>query len=112
MWVKPWIERRGIYGASNTLLRELKNEDPASYRNILRITGAQFDDLLHMVEGMLKKQDTGMRMAIPVATKLEITLRYLAMGDSFKSLEYLFRVPESTISKFMPEVLQAISDML
>jgi hypothetical protein len=30
-------------------------------------------------------------MAIPTATKLEITLRYLATGDSFKSLDYLFR---------------------
>lgn len=57
---------------------------------------------------MLKKEDT----AIPVAIKLEVTLRYLATGDSFKSLEYLFRVPESTISMFLPEVLSAISRVL
>lgn len=61
---------------------------------------------------MLKKEDTAMRMAIPVAIKLEVTLRYLATGDSFKSLEYLFRVPESTISMFLPEVLSAISRVL
>jgi len=48
-----------------------------------------------------------MRMAIPTATKLEITLRYLATGDSFKSLEYLFQVPEP-----VPEVLTAISHVL
>ncbi|KAG8294692.1 hypothetical protein J6590_097302, partial [Homalodisca vitripennis] len=53
-----------------------------------------------------------MRMAIPVATKLEITLRYLATGDSFKSLEYLFRVPESSISQFIPYVLTAICCIL
>nr|CAH7740928.1 unnamed protein product [Callosobruchus chinensis] len=65
-----------------------------------------------MVDEMLLKQDTIMRMAIPVTTKLEITLRYLATGDSFKSLEYLFRVPETTISKFLPQVLTAISCVL
>ncbi|GFU92195.1 reverse transcriptase domain-containing protein [Trichonephila clavipes] len=98
VWVKPWVGRRTEYGASHTLLKELKNEDHTAYRNMLRITGEQFDELLEMVRGKLSKQGTTMRMAIPVTTKLEITLRYLATGDSFKSLEYLFRVPETTIS--------------
>jgi hypothetical protein len=64
----------------------------------VRLGGAQFEALLQMMDGMIKKEDTKMRMAIPTATTLEITLRYLATGDSFKSLEYLFRVPEPTIS--------------
>ena len=50
VWVKPWIGRRADYGAPNTLLKELKNEDPAADRNILRITGKQFDELLGMVD--------------------------------------------------------------
>ncbi|KAG5884741.1 hypothetical protein JTB14_037770 [Gonioctena quinquepunctata] len=45
VWVKPWIGRRTDYGASNIVLKELKKEDPAAYRNILRITGKQFDEL-------------------------------------------------------------------
>lgn len=72
----------------------------------------QFDNLLQMVYELIKKEDTQMRMAIPPKTKLEVTLRYLATGDSFKSLEYLFRVPECTISLFIPEVLTAISQVL
>ncbi|KAG8307697.1 hypothetical protein J6590_013386 [Homalodisca vitripennis] len=56
VWVKPWIRRRESYGASSTLLRELKDEDATAYRNILRITSAQFDVLLGMVDGMLKKR--------------------------------------------------------
>jgi len=67
---------------------------------------------MQMIEGLIRKQDTKMRMAIPTITKLEITLRYIATGDSFKSLEYLFRVPECTISLFVPEVLTAISQVL
>lgn len=111
-WVKSWIEKREKYGASSQLLRELKQDDPTAYRNMMRLNSFKFDELLQMVNETLKKEDTVMRLAIPVATKLEITLRFLATGDSLKSLEYLFRVPESTISKFLPEVLTAISRAL
>lgn len=112
MWVRNWISKRDTYGASNILLRQLKDEDPVAYRNVLRISSEQFNSLLQMVEETIRKKNTKMRMAIPTATKLEITLRFLATGDSFKSLEYLFRVPECTISLFVPEVLAAICEVL
>ncbi|VVC38715.1 Harbinger transposase-derived nuclease domain,Endonuclease/exonuclease/phosphatase [Cinara cedri] len=112
IWVKQWMGRREMYGASSSLLKELKDEDALAYRNILRLDCTHFEDLLKMVNGILKKEDTVTRMAIPVISKLEVTLRYLATGDSFKSLQYLFRVPESTISIFLPEVLSAISFVL
>jgi hypothetical protein len=49
-----------------------------------------------------------MKAAIPARLKLEVTLRFLASGDSFSSLALLFRIPPSTISKFLPETLQSI----
>lgn len=112
IWIRDWIARREKYGASSTLIKELKEEDTAAYRNLLRMDVDQFDSLLQMVYELIKKEDTQMRMAIPPKTKLEVTLRYLAIGDSFKSLEYLFRVPECTISLFIPEVLTAIVQVL
>jgi hypothetical protein len=63
VWVKNLVGRREKYGTSSTLLKELKDEDPVAYRNILRLGEAQFDALLQMVDGMTKKQDTKMRMA-------------------------------------------------
>lgn len=45
-----------------------------------------------------------MRDLLPARLKLQITLRYLASGDSFASLQYLYRVPKCTISTFLPEV--------
>ena len=112
VWVINWAGRREKYGATSILLKELKDEDPVAYRNILRLGGVQLDALLQMIDGMIKKQDTKMRMAIQTATKLEIALLYLATGNSFKSSEYLFRVPEPTISLFVPEVLTAFSHIL
>jgi hypothetical protein len=46
-----------------------------------------------MIESSIRKKDTAMRMAIPTRTKFEITLRYLASGDSFRTLHHLYRVP-------------------
>ncbi|KAG5897710.1 hypothetical protein JTB14_007548 [Gonioctena quinquepunctata] len=53
-----------------------------------------------------------MREALPAKLKLEVRLRYLATGEPFKSLEYLFRVPKSSISKFIEEVMVAVCDAL
>lgn len=49
-----------------------------------------------------------MREAISARVRLAITLRFLASGDSYRSLEYMSRVSYKTISKFVPEVLEAI----
>lgn len=112
VWTRKWIRRRLRHGASDTLLRELALEDPDSYRNHLRMTPTKFDELLSLVEKNIAKQDTILRQAIPAKTKLEITIRYLATGDSFASLQYLYRIPKSTISKFIPKVLTAIYEVL
>ena len=50
--------------------------------------------------------------AVNAKTKLQVTSRYLATGDSFKSLEFLFSVPKNTISKFIPETYEAINKTL
>lgn len=93
-WIRSRIEKRDEYDAFSGLLRKLKDQDPLAYGNMLRLNSSKFDDLLHMVDGMLKKNDTTMRPAILITKKLEITLRYPDTGDSLKSLKYLFRVPE------------------
>jgi hypothetical protein len=88
-WVEKWIRRRNMYGASNTLLKELAEEDPSEYRRHLGMSPEKFDELLAMLEPSIRKKDTAKRMAIPTRTKLEITLRYLASGDSFRTLHHL-----------------------
>ena len=80
------------------LLRELEVEDQKMYTNALRMNSERFNQLLAMIEGDIQKQDTDMRLALPACLKLEITLRYLASGDSFKSLSLFFRVPGSSMA--------------
>jgi hypothetical protein len=52
------------------------------------------------------------REAISAAERLPITLRYLATADSYHSLEYLYRIPVSTLSTLIPETCRAIYDCL
>lgn len=112
IWVKDWISRRENFGASSCLLTEMRQEDVAGYRNHLRMLPEKSDELLAKIGDKIKKNDTHMRNAIPARTKLEITLRFLATGDSFASLEALYRVGKSTISQFVPVVCGEIATAL
>ncbi|XP_028147820.1 uncharacterized protein LOC114341224 [Diabrotica virgifera virgifera] len=64
--------------------------------------------LLHLVTPDIEKQTTNMRESISAKHRLIITLRFLATGNSYRSLMYEFRVSKSTISKFVPEVCALI----
>lgn len=111
-WTRPWVMRRIEKGASSNLLVEIAVEDPEAYRNHLRMSENQFVELYEKVKLKIQKQNTIMREALPAKLKLQITLRYLATGDSFGTLEVLYRVPRCTIGRFMPEVCRAIAETL
>lgn len=53
-----------------------------------------------------------MREAIPPEERLAVTLRFLATGESFSSLQYQFRISQSTLSIIIPEVCEAIYKVL
>lgn len=53
-----------------------------------------------------------MRSALPENLKLQVACRFLATGDSLASLQYLYRVPKCSISKFLPDVFDAIYEAL
>ncbi|KAJ8945479.1 hypothetical protein NQ314_009232 [Rhamnusium bicolor] len=102
LWIRAWISRRNRLGASSTLLKELSLEDKEAYKNHLRMTPEKFDELLSIVGPKIQKQSTWFRQPKSARTKLEITLRYLASGDSLTSLQYLYRVPNIQYQFFYP----------
>lgn len=112
VWVRDWVRRRNELGCYVQLLRELENEVPTLYKNFLRMNIADFNNLLEMVSPLIKKEDSNMREAISPGERLALTLRFLATGDSFMSLQYLFRIPQSTISTIIPDVCDAIYKVL
>lgn len=93
-------------------MRELALEEPEDYRNILRMSSTRFEELLQLVTPLIQWRDTNMGNAIPARVKLEITLRYLAGGETLKYLLFNFHVALPSISLFLPEVLSAIREVL
>lgn len=120
-WVKPSLRARSVYSGSD-MLRDLQEDDEdlltgelrcdGSVKNFLRITSCDFENLIQMVGHKIGKKDTNFRKAIPVRERLAIALRFLATGDSYASLGYLFKVSKSSVSWIVPEVCDALIDVL
>lgn len=111
-WVKDWVNKRDEEGCYSKLMNELQNNEPKLYRNFVRMCSNDFNYLTKLITPFVQKKDTPMRKAIPVGERLALTLRFLATGESFMSLQYLFRIPQSTISKIIPEVCKVIYTVL
>lgn len=115
VWVREWLTKRNTEGAYAKLLRELRYGDIGEkrlFRDFVRMSDELFDHLLGLVQPLIEKNNTTFRESIPAGERLALTLHYLATGNSFRSLQYLFRIPQPTISQIIPNVLDAIWTVL
>ena len=71
---------------------------------------ALFYEILQRIDHRIRKRNSNFRRALEPGLKLTVTLRHLASGLDYPSLQWDFRVKECTISKFVPLVCQAILD--
>lgn len=104
MWIRPYFNKRDTI---DSLSLEIALDEQL-FKNFTRMSKSDFELIINKIGPKIKKQDTNMRKAIPVVTRLAITLRFLATGDSYKSLSYLFRVSDASISDIVPEVCAAL----
>ena len=113
VWVKPWIQRRPLQGQYEQLMKELHAEDVSAFTNFMRMGPEDFHELLTRIAPRITKRDTNYyRKSLEPGLKLAVTLRFLATGNSYKTLQYGFRVAHNTISVFIPQVCQAIINEL
>lgn len=106
------IARRNREEFYAQLLVELRAEEPELYRNFLPMNFVQFDQLLGLVSPHIQKPSTNSRDNISAGERLMLTLRYLATGENFRSLQDLFRIPAATISTIVIETSKAIFKVL
>uniref|UniRef100_A0AAV2M5T3 Transposase n=1 Tax=Knipowitschia caucasica TaxID=637954 RepID=A0AAV2M5T3_KNICA len=71
-----------------------------------------FDDLLTRIGARISYQDSNYRRSIPAEERLSICLRFLATGDSYRTIAGSFRAGISTVSMLIPDVVAAIWDCL
>ncbi|KAL1276371.1 hypothetical protein QQF64_035994 [Cirrhinus molitorella] len=74
----------------------------------LRLDGVLFDELQGRVGPLITRADSVMRKAIGHAQRLAICLRYLATGDSFKTIAFSYRVGHSAVAGIVKDVASAI----
>nr|CAH7736754.1 unnamed protein product [Callosobruchus chinensis] len=106
---KIWRRRLFARREKNALLRDM---DSGHLKNFTRMTAEDFERLIILVGPKISKMDTKFRKAIPVQDRLAITLRFLATGDSFTSLQYLFKVSKQRISIIIEETCNALIQAL
>jgi hypothetical protein len=107
LWVKDYIKSR-----NSRIIRDLELNENVLFKNFTRMSKTNFYTLLGIVEPKITKQNTRFRESVPAEMKLAITLRYLATGDSFMSLMYLFKVSTQFISSMLSGVLKATTEGL
>ena len=106
--MKHWLKRRQGLGVFETLLAGLQLEDECNYKDYLRMTSENFEEIFQLIKDDIRKENTKMREPIPPRLKLAATIRFLSTGESYKSLPFQFQIHNSTLSLFVPEVCQAI----
>ncbi|XP_033749273.1 uncharacterized protein LOC117333962 [Pecten maximus] len=110
VWVRGWLLQRQQHGWHEKLMKQLEEGDVRSFKTFLRVHPEMFMKLVADFTPKIQKQDTNYRKALPAGLKVAITLRFLATGNSYKSLSYGFRLAPNTIVSIVPEVCQAIYD--
>ena len=86
--------------AYNVIVCVLSLTDREDYRKSMRMNPETFHELLEKVRPFIEKKTTNMRKPISAEEKLAATLLYLATGENFKSLSFLFHIHATNISNF------------
>lgn len=71
------------------------DETTGNFRNFVRMASEDFEFLLGKIGPKIMKRDTHLRKAVSIEKRLAVTLRFLATGDSFTSLQYTFEFPNN-----------------
>ena len=108
-WTEDWLLRRETHSVYFTLVREFRLNNCARFRQFFRVTPEQFDELLSKIRPRLERQDL-CRTPVSPEERLAITLRYLATGESRRSLGFAFRVSHNLVCRIVAETTRAIAD--
>ena len=89
-----------------------EDKDDSHFENYFRLTKAAYQKLSNLVGDRVTKYTTTMREPITTDDRLLLTLRYMATGDSSRSLGTNHGCGKSTVPPIVQEVLEAIIDVM
>ena len=106
---RQWIQRREEKGFYTNIVEELRVEDTKTYEEMLRMNYDTFKFILKEIEQDITPialMSGGLKTISP-GERLTLTLRYLATGESYRSLSFQFRISRRTILYLIQEVCRA-----
>ena len=110
---REWMKRREEQGYVENIVRELSVEDTAAYREMMRMSHEEFLHILRSTEkDIVPNQILGGHNVISPKARLTVTIRFLATGETYRSLSYQFRMSRSAISYIVKEVCDAVNKNL
>ena len=107
---RKWIQRREEEGLYANLVKELMLEDTRTYREMMRMDYECLKHILQLIEPYITPQNSGVcgQRVVTAAERLVLTIQFLAMGETFSSLNLQFRISERAISYIVDLVSKAI----
>ena len=112
MVAKATVHSREVYSGSSLLVDWNFQSVSRLHKNFTRMPPSEFEFLINLTGEKISKKDTAFRKAISVQERLVLTLRFLASGDSYVSLQYLFKISKQAISCIVPEMCEALVEKL
>ena len=109
-WVHPMNLSRGATSVRNRV--EDLRDYPDRFFSYFRMNPATIDHLLSMIKDKIQKRDTVMRKSIDPATRLYVTLHYLATGSSHATIGFHYALGRSTVTSIIFDTCQAIWSQL
>ncbi len=104
---REWMKRREERYCSN-IVRELRIKDSASYKEMMRMEHTQFLEIKLIERHITPQQILGGNRVISPMSRLTLALRFLATGETYRSLAYQFRISEAAISYIVNNVCLAV----
>ena len=107
---REWMKRREEQGYYDDIVRELSIEDTAAYKEMMRMCYEEFLYILNIIEkDITPTQIFGGHKVIPAKARLTVTIRFLATGETFRSLCFQFRISKGAISYIARDVCNGIN---
>ncbi|CAH2088918.1 unnamed protein product [Euphydryas editha] len=111
LWIHDIPKSRYEEGEYHVLLPRLKR-DSKIFHTYFRMSLHKFNELVQIMQPYIKREDTLFRKAIGVEEKLMVTMRYLATGDSFKTIAESFRLGYTTVQEIIHTTCPALWEVL
>ena len=111
IWVHEILQGRLQHGVFHRLVQELRLDEDR-FQRYFRLDREQFDSLLSKIGPLITMQHNNYRRPIPPAESVAICLRFLATGDSYRTIAYSYCVGISTVAIIVDQVTRFIWDDL